>query len=539
MPNALTVPLTNGATLTFSIDPGQIVFALGANGTGKSSLLQRFSAAHKDISRRISAHRQTWLESNAINLSSQERNNTYTNLQSYDVNPQSRYKDSYQSSRPSLSIYDLVNSQDVRARKITEAVEKDDIEKARSLAANDAPIKKINNLLRMSNLPIAISIGENQELLASKSDGTPYSIALLSDGERNALLIAADVLTSKEGTLLFIDEPERHLHRSIISPLLTALFAERPDCAFVVSTHDILLPLDNPQSRTLLIRSCHYNSSGSILGWDADLLPDNTTIDDSIKMDILGARRKLLFVEGVDHSLDKPLYSLIFPEVSIIAKGSCREVEQTVAAIKDASNLHWLIAFGLVDDDTRSTEDIQKLKAKGVYSLPVRTVESIYYHPEIQRRVVVRHTKVVGGDASQKLEGAKTAALASLKDHTERLSERAVELQVRSDIMKSLPKRKDLSTTDPIKIEIDVKKILDEENAKIEALIAARDLTGIIARYPIRETPALRSIAKQLSFIDESQYEGAVRTLLIDDEEALRFVRELFGALCIDTAIAV
>ncbi|WP_442947933.1 AAA family ATPase [Nostoc sp.] len=55
---------------------------------------------------------------------------------------------------------------------------------------------------------------ESAQVVASKCGGTPYSIAELSDGERNALLIAANVLTVKNGTLVLIDEPERHLHRS-------------------------------------------------------------------------------------------------------------------------------------------------------------------------------------------------------------------------------------------------------------------------------------------------------------------------------------
>jgi hypothetical protein len=57
-------------------------------------------------------------------------------------------------------------------------------------------------------------IKEGEQILAKKECGEPYSIAELSDGERNALLIAATVLTVKPGTLLLIDELERHLHRS-------------------------------------------------------------------------------------------------------------------------------------------------------------------------------------------------------------------------------------------------------------------------------------------------------------------------------------
>ena len=78
--------------------------------------------------------------------------------------------------------------------------------------------------------------------MASKSGSDSYSVAEMSDGERNALLLAAEVLTVPSGTLILIDEPELHLHRSIISSLLTGLFSNRSDCMFVISTHEVMLP---------------------------------------------------------------------------------------------------------------------------------------------------------------------------------------------------------------------------------------------------------------------------------------------------------
>lgn len=41
-------------------------------------------------------------------------------------------------------------------------------------------------------------------------------------------------------------------------------------------------------------------------------------------------------------------------------------------------------------------------------------------------------------------------------------------------------------------------------------------------------------ISKQLGFTGRDQYESAVKKLLIDDEEALKFVRSLFGTLIDD-----
>jgi hypothetical protein len=215
---------------------------------------------------------------------------------------------------------------------------------------------------------------------------------------------------------LLIDEPERHLHRSIISPLLTHLFSKREDCAFIVSTHDVMLPLDNPSARTLLIRGCTYTES-SLSGWDVDILPSETEIDDDIKKDILGARKKILFVEGVENSLDKPLYSLVFPDFSIIAKSNCRDVERSVCGIRASEKFHWVKAFGIVDNDMRPDADLTRLKKKHIYALPVYSVEAIYYHPDIQQLIAQRQAESIGGDASTYFNSARTAAMQQIKEN--------------------------------------------------------------------------------------------------------------------------
>ena len=205
--------------------------------------MHRFYTAHKDQARRISAHRQTWFSSNAITLSPEQKRTTESNLRHSDASLEARWKDDYSALRASIAIYDLIDAENVRARSMGSAVDADNMALAKMLSKQDAPIKIINELLRLSNIPIEISVRENEQVVASKSGSATYSIAELSDGERNALLIAANVLTVKESTLILIDEPERHLHRSIISPLLTHLFSKRPDCAYIVSTHEVMLPL--------------------------------------------------------------------------------------------------------------------------------------------------------------------------------------------------------------------------------------------------------------------------------------------------------
>ncbi|MCY4261852.1 MAG: AAA family ATPase, partial [Candidatus Dadabacteria bacterium] len=322
----LNFPSDNAETSQLQLGLGEVLFVMGPNGTGKSGLMQKFLQQNRKSSRKISAHRQTWMYTDVLDMTPANKVQTEQNLKNEDISPHSRYRDVYASQRASITIYELIDAENVRARKITEAVDNKNMNRAAEEAETESPIAIINSLFQQSNIPIKITIHENDRLMASKDGGQEYGVAELSDGERNALLIAGDLLTAPEGTLIIIDEPERHLHRSIISPLLSRLFEQRRDCSFVISTHDYNLPLENPHARILLLRSCSF-SGEDVQSWDADELETDAEIDDVLKKDLLGSRRKILFVEGADNSLDKSIYSLIFPMASVISKGSCREVE--------------------------------------------------------------------------------------------------------------------------------------------------------------------------------------------------------------------
>ena len=526
----LQIPQPDGTSLSVSVDAGDTLFLLGANGTGKSNLMQLLYTRYSDNGRRISAHRQTWFNADGISLSSQARRTTEGHIRSWDLNPQARWSDSYSAQRPNIALYDLVDAENLRSRLIAGAVDAADIHLAQNLSKQDGPVRVINELLRLSNIPIRISLEQNDRVVAQKANSTRYSIAQLSDGERNALLIAAEVLTAKPGTLILIDEPERHLHRSIISPLLSELFKKRPDCAFVVSTHEVMLPLDNPFARTLLLRECSYLGD-DVSAWQADLVGPNAEIPEDFRRDILGGRRRLLFVEGSADSLDKPLYSLVFPDVSVVAKAGCRDVENAVVGIRGTVALHWLHAFGIIDSDRRTQGEINDLKNKGVYALSVFSVESIYYHPEVQRRVAERHASVTGEDASTRLANAKTAALSAVTSNVQRLSERAVEKTVREKILSHVPRQPDIRAGTPVNISLDIQAIVGAERGLLQDSIDKENLGEIIARYPLRETSALTDIARRLGFQNRDQYESAVRKLLIDDRESLDLVRSFFGTL--------
>lgn len=526
------VPLNSGSNLPIELATGAVLFILGANGTGKSSLIHRFFSANTATARRISAHRQTWFPTGAVAITGAQRRETENSLKSWDSDARARWLEHGSEQRTQVAVYDLVHAENLRARGIAEAFDADDLSKATELRRSDAPLKVLNEILRLSALPIEILLGGSEEVSARKNGGTPYSIAELSDGERNVLLLAASVLTAPAGTLFLIDEPERHIHRSISSRLLSQLFARRSDCAFVISTHDVMLCLDNPGAKVLLARSCSRTGPHpSHITWDADLLDAPLGLDDQLVGEILGARRKALFVEGTPQSLDQQLYSLLFPGASVIAKASCRDVEQAVVGIRSAANLHWVHAYGIVDGDGRTAEDKERLMVGGIFPLDVFAVESVYYDAGIIERVAKRQANVTGEDVGQLVADAKTAALKALLPQRQKLCERVVEKSVRDTILRSLPGLDAIAVGNPIDLSVDVQAIVGAELSRFDKAHGEADLAALVRRYPVRHSSALADIAKRLGFSDRDKYEAAVRKLLIDDEDALTLARGFFGKL--------
>lgn len=520
---------SNNGVLDITLTEGNALFVLGANGVGKSTLMHNLFIQNQNHAKRILAHRQTWFTDNAMNITASQKKESDSNIKYWDAQIDSRWKDNSSSMRASLSIFDLINSENIRARKITNAVDQDNIDIAKELSNIQAPLQGINELLALSNIPIVISLEKDEQLFASKNGSELYSIAELSDGERNALLICSDVLTTEPNQLIILDEPERHLHRSIISPLLTSLFKKRKDCVFVISTHDIFLPIDHSESSVLLIRDCNWNNK-NIKDWDADLISKTNEIPNEVKQSILGAKRKILFVEGESNSLDKQIYQLIFPELSVIPKGSCKAVERAVEGVRGTDSLHWINVFGLIDADDRTAEQLQILVNKGVVALESYSVESLYYRTEIIEKIAERFADVSGKSKDELFTNATSKIIENITLHKERLCSRLCEKKIRNIAMSNLPRHQNILNKEQFEINIDLNEEFEKEEVIFNDLLQNQNLNGLISRYPIRETPVINGIVSGLE-INKDTYESSVRKLIVDDQDTKSFYRTLLNKL--------
>ena len=145
------------------------------------------------------------------------------------------------------------------------------------------------------------------------------------------------------------------------------------------------------------------------------------------------------------------------------------------------------------------------MQVKGVIPLNVYSVESIYYHPVVQKLAGEKLAAVLGGVLGEKLEKANNDAIKAIRENAKHLSTRIAEKAARAQIFSLLPKKGEVAAGGKRTAEIDFTKCAQEEAARIEGFINASDFVGVLQRYPIRESPALDAIAKALNFANRGQ----------------------------------
>lgn len=527
------IPRISKHPINLTLKNGDQLFIVGANGSGKSALIQRFVAEHPQNGiKRITAHRQTWFNSGSIDLTPANRQQYAQQNFNYDRSYEARWKDSNPGWNLSAVLFDLVAKENTRARSIARYVDNQDHKKAKEVSAKSiAPFDEINELLSLATLTVTIENSNDRNLLARHPNGQPFSIAEMSDGERNAMIIAAHVITADPETVLLIDEPERHLHRSIIQPFLSALFERRKDCTFIVSTHEIALPVANPNARVLLLRSCQW-SGNQCTAWDAEVLELNSQLPEGLKRSILGSRKRILFVEGRSDSLDFSLYKALFPNLSVELMGGCEEVRKAILGLRESRGHHDVEAFGLIDRDNRLPEDVMELAEKGIFALKACSVEALYYYSDAIAAIAYEQARLRGEDENQLIESAKQNALNVLKDHSKEMAARMYERQIQELALSKIPNWKSIkdSPTQPICVSINPSLYCEELNRFME-LVKVGDLDQLIARYPVHKSRTLEIIATSLKCQNKNDYERMVLVQIQRDDKLAEKLKKRIAPL--------
>ena len=513
---------------------GQALVLVGANGAGKSALSYWMSVNRTSFDSpitRVIAHRRIWMTSSGSEMTTSQRTQNETNFASWDSRADSRTTVVADDQRSARVLYDLHARVNLRNAKAADRYDRGKVT-AEDDGIEQSILSRLERVFASANLNLSFRVTDVGGFDAVDSTDTAYPISQMSDGEKGAFLLAAEALLSPSGSVLLIDEPERHLHRSISSDFIVAVMQERPDCGFVLFTHDLDLigKLDPTTTTVCTVGGASWVNSNAT-GWDVRVEAGPLDVPDSVRHAILGGRTRLLFVEGEVSSLDFPLYQLLYPDRTVVPCGSSDEVKRAVSGLDESEAFHWVDGRGVLDGDARSADEINALAAKRILVLPVSEVENLYYLSWVVDAVAEHQGATLNENGADMAQSARTRALASLTDENLRhlASENAGKL-LRQQAMAALPKASELVTRGPT-VTVNLVSSYEDQLNDLQGCIDIRDYDGAIERFSVRSSGFLATVAQLLHFRDHHDYEKAVRSRLSSSPDLLARLRAKVGDL--------
>ena len=224
----------------------------------------------------------------------------------------------------------------------------------------------------------------------------------------------AEVVSAEENSLIIIDEPENHLHNSILERLWNEIESARQDCVYLYITHNLDFARTRNNTQIVWIKNMIDKQK-----WDYALLDSNEFSDDLL-LEILGNRQGVLFVEGTqDKSIDRKLYSRLFPKYSIMPLEGCASVIQATKAYNKLPMLHYKTIKGIVDRDRRTEEEIGSLLKEKIYVPLVSEIENLFLIPKVIELVAKKQNIENVDDL---LEQTKAKTIEFLQEHLEEQS---------------------------------------------------------------------------------------------------------------------
>lgn len=350
-------------------------------------------------------------------------------------------------------------------------------EKQIYVPVKDAPIDTIINLWSDIMPQRAIHFDDGKVL--ANIEGKPhYHAKEMSDGERVALYLVGQCLCAPDNSIIIIDEPEIHLHKSLMARLWNKIEELSPNKLLVYITHDLDFASTRKGSLKLWIRSHDGKNS-----WVWNEIPDIDNIPENIIVEIVGSRKNILFTEGDKSSYDAILYQAVFPEYHIIPRGGCQKVIESTKAIRETPTLHYLKAYGIIDTDYRTLEEIRILNEAGIFTVDVAEIENLFCIEPLLR-IVANNQQL---DADQKVKEVTDFVLQCLKDEfntqvTNR-AEREIQFKLNTYAKNGDSEKGLKEGLDKVVTNLDVSKIYAENKKLYQQAIDEHSLEKVLLLY--------------------------------------------------------
>lgn len=342
------------------------------------------------------------------------------------------------------------------------------------------------------------------------NDTKKYNASEMSDGERVIFYLIGEVVCAAQNSIIIIDEPEMHIHKSLIKNLFDLIENERPDCAFVYLTHDIDFAFSRQNAIKIWAKSYDDNV------WDYEFLDENTPIPEQLYLEVLGSRKPIIFLEGEASSIDYELYEQVFYNHTIKPLGSCEKVIQIVKSFNEQNGFHHLESFGIIDRDRRPASDLVKLNSKNIWVLDVAEAENLLLEENIVKAISVH----MGRNPDETIIQVKSNLIAFFNSQ--------LESQILLHFKENLRRKflgitnfntKDIGSVlmeiDSLFSAIDKQNVYDEIRVEFESVIATNDYNAVLRLFNLKNALIPESKICELTGIkNKEEYRKLVITLL-------------------------
>lgn len=520
-----------GAPVEVALEAGSSTFFVGANGSGKTRLAAQAERHLGMRAHRVSAHRSLNLNPTVPKISEQRALSGlrlgYVESRE-DHGHEHRLGNRWQSKAETflLNDYDYL-VQALFAEQSNVALQTHNAAHSGSLGAPQ--LTRFQTLIAIWDrvLPHRALVVTGDDIRASE-DGNSYSASEMSDGERAVFYMLGQVLLANPNSVLIFDEPELHVHRAILGRLWDEIEAARPDCAFLVITHDLDFAALRPGQKFVIRR---FQPPGR---WDIEEVPADTGFSEEVATLILGSRKPILFVEGTGSSLDLAIYRACYPGWTVLSRGSCENVIHAVATMRNNASLTRITCAGIVDADDYSEEDKQRLAEFGVATLPVAEIENLFLLPDLAS-AILEEEKFQGRELQARLDALKSDIFAevqkpgALEAAVLRYCRRRIDRTLKKIDLRDAISPADLAVSYAAKTAaLDVFAIAKEAQDRIEKAVREDNLPLLLANFDNKALLALA--ARHLKNTPKGAFESWI-TRAVLDPKAEKLKAALVGVL--------
>lgn len=492
---------------------------VGANGSGKSALAAHFKKSDADGIIVIPAQKILFfLQKQDISFSDEEN---IRNIQKKNFNDKN-YEEDYLVSNKVTELSEVFS---YHISAIINDLARAGADKIVNNKDSEAKYTKLLEIWKKFYSDIELKYDITKRKLIPKKNAKEYDLNSMSEGEKVSLFYIIVTLFAPKDAYIIIDEPETFLHPSIYNRLWYLLEEYRKDCRFIYISHNLEFISSRNSHSIYWCKKYDGNKD-----WDLKKISGELEgIPKELVIELLGARKNILFCEGNKESLDYKVYTLLFEnDVILIPVEGHRDVINYTKSYNKSSLLEGK-AYGIIDRDFHSEETLNYYKKDKIYHLEFNEIEMFLLTEEILESVLKGN--YLPYKSSEKIQNFKDKVIEEVKKRKNYIVNKSIKFYIDEKNFTIDTKKENIIFTEKkikeyfseLLDEVNIDEKIDELNDRIDKIVNEKNYEEILKLSDFKYL--FKNLTKQVFELD---YEQVCLTKLQLDKNLREILRSKY-----------